>query len=83
MHSVAAKIAEKVAVLLEDDSLDAGTREQKTGHHPGGSAPGDAAARGEFRHDGLSRLWQHTGPLELWFRGSGVQEVQEVLFREF
>ena len=45
MNRVAAEIAEEVGVLLQHDHVDAGAREQKSQHHPGGAAAGDAALR--------------------------------------
>jgi hypothetical protein len=41
MHCVAAKIAQKVRVLFEDDDVDAGAGEKIAAHQPGGSAAGD------------------------------------------
>ena len=54
MHGVAAEIAQEIAVLFEDDDVDAGPREQHAEHHAGRSAARDAAARlerfGGVRH---------------------------------
>jgi hypothetical protein len=44
MNGVAAKIAQKIAVFLEHDDVDAGPCEQIAQHRAGRSAPGDAAA---------------------------------------
>src|SRR5439155_26675295 len=53
-NGVAAEIAQEVAVLFEDDDVNAGAREQHAEHHAGRSAAGDAAARlerfGGVRH---------------------------------
>jgi len=43
MDGVAAEIAQEVAVLLEDDGLDAGARQQKAQHHARRAAAHDAA----------------------------------------
>jgi hypothetical protein len=51
VNGVAAEVAEEIGVLLQHHHLDAGAGEQVTKHHAGGSASGDAAARG----DGFSR----------------------------
>src|SRR6266851_8522788 len=50
MNRVAAEVAQKIGVLLEDENVDAGPREQKREHHPGGSAARDTAACGELFH---------------------------------
>ena len=47
---VAAEIAQEVRVLLQNDDIDAGAREQKAEHHAGGPAPGDDAVRGDGLH---------------------------------
>ena len=44
MHRVAAEIAQEVAVLLEDDDIDARTRHQEAEHHAGGAAADDRRA---------------------------------------
>jgi hypothetical protein len=43
MHCVAAKVAEKVGVFLEDGDVHAGARQQITQHYAGGAAAGDNA----------------------------------------
>ena len=43
MNRVAAKITKEVSVLLEDDDLDAGPRQQETQHDSGRAAAGNAA----------------------------------------
>ena len=50
MHGVAAEIAQEVGVLFQHNDVYAGTREQKTEHHPGGPAADNAAARDERDH---------------------------------
>ena len=47
MNGVAAEVAQEVAVLLQHDDVDAGARQQKTEHHPGRPAAGNAALRGD------------------------------------
>jgi hypothetical protein len=47
MNGVAAKIAQEIAMLLEDDNVDAGAREQETEHEPARPASNDAATGGE------------------------------------
>lgn len=42
MDGVATEIPQKVAMLLKDDGLHAGTGEQEARHHSGGTATGDA-----------------------------------------
>ena len=44
---VAAEIAEEILMLLQDDHVDAGAREQIAEHHTGGTAAGDGAICGE------------------------------------
>ena len=44
MDRVAAKIAQKIRMLFENDRIDAGAGKEKPEHHPGGSAADDAAA---------------------------------------
>jgi hypothetical protein len=46
MDGVAAKVAQKIRVLLEHAHRDAGAREEQGQHYAGGSAARDAAARG-------------------------------------
>ena len=43
MHRIAAKIAEKIGVFLQHHDIDAGARQQKSQHHSGGAAAGNAA----------------------------------------
>src|SRR4029077_4069894 len=50
MNRVAAEIAQEVGVLLQCRDIDAGSREEKSQHHPGGPAAHNAAARGERGH---------------------------------
>jgi hypothetical protein len=50
MNRVAAEVAQKIGVLLEDQHVDAGAGEQQREHHPGGSATRDTATRGELLH---------------------------------
>ena len=45
MNRVAAEIAEEIGVLLQHHDMNAGARQQKSEHHPGGAAAGDAALR--------------------------------------
>ncbi len=45
MNRVAAEIAEEIGVLLQHHDLNAGARQQKSEHHAGGAAAGDAALR--------------------------------------
>src|SRR5262245_40213979 len=47
MDGVTPEIAETVAVLFEDDDVDSRSGEQQGEHHPGRSAPCDAAACGD------------------------------------
>ena len=55
MNSIAAKVAQEIAVLFQHQHLDAGARQQIPQHHAGRTAAGDAAARGNFlRRHGLS-----------------------------
>ena len=52
MDGVAAEVTQEIGVLLQHDNVDAGAGEQKTQHHAGRPAAGDAAAGGEgLRHD--------------------------------
>src|SRR5688572_2432763 len=44
MDGIAAEIAQEVRMLFEHGHLDAGAREQKSEHHAGGPAAGDAAS---------------------------------------
>ena len=57
MHGVAAKVAEEVAVFLQNDDVDAGARQQISQHHPRRAAAGNAALGGDrgFAH-GRSKL---------------------------
>jgi len=54
----AAKIAQEVGMLLQDDDIHAGAREQEAEHHSGGPAAGDAAACVEIArcHDHAPRI---------------------------
>ena len=71
MNGVAAKIAQKIRVLLEDRHFDAGTGQQEPKHHSGGSAPGNAAGSGQFArtvvavHQSAHSPEQQRGPLSL------------------
>jgi hypothetical protein len=58
MHGIAAKIAQKICMLFQDDNTDPGTRQEKAKHHSRRSAAGDATLRGQrlVRHDLLSLL---------------------------
>ena len=44
MNRIAAKIAQKIRVLFEDQHIHARARQQKSKHHSSRSAAGDAAA---------------------------------------
>src|SRR5438270_11979427 len=48
MNGVATKVAQEIRVLLEDRHFDPGARQEKTEHHSGGSAAGDAAGSDQF-----------------------------------
>jgi hypothetical protein len=43
MDGIAAKITEKISMLLEDDDRHAGTRQEPAQHHAGGAAAHDGA----------------------------------------
>ena len=43
MDGVAAEVAEEIRVLLQDDDVDAGTRQQEAQHHAGRTAAGHHA----------------------------------------
>ena len=43
MDGIAAKIAEKIFMLFQNQDFNARSREQKSQHHPGGPAANDAA----------------------------------------
>ena len=45
MDRIAAKVAQKIAVLLEQDDAHAGARQQHRRHHPGRTTADDAALR--------------------------------------
>ena len=45
MNGVAAKIAQEVLVLLKDDDIDTGARQQHAEHHSGRTATDDRAGR--------------------------------------
>jgi hypothetical protein len=47
MNGVAAEVAQKVGVLLQDDNIDAGTGQEKAKHHARRPAAGDAALCGD------------------------------------
>ena len=49
MNGIAAKVAEKIGMLLQHDNIDAGARQQKAEHHPGRATAGDAALGGNRR----------------------------------
>jgi len=44
MDRVAAEVAQKVSVLLQDEDLDSGPRQQKSQHHSGRATAYDATA---------------------------------------
>jgi len=48
MNGVAAKIAQEVAMFLEDDDVDASARKQEAKHKPTWAATDDAATRGNL-----------------------------------
>ena len=50
MYCVTAKVAQKIAMLLENNGINAGTREQQPRHHARGSAASDTAARVDTSH---------------------------------
>src|SRR6202022_765522 len=59
VDGVAAKIAQKVCVLFEDEGFNAGARQEETEHHAGGAASYNAAGlcglrRGDFRRHGAN-----------------------------
>jgi hypothetical protein len=56
MHGIAAKIAEKIRMLFQDDDAHSGAREEKAEHHSGRSAADDATLSGDrsARHDLIS-----------------------------
>jgi hypothetical protein len=43
MNCVAAKIAQEIGMLFQDNNLNASAREQKSKHHSGWAAAGDYA----------------------------------------
>ncbi len=43
MNRVAAKVSQKIGMLLEEHRLYAGTRKKKSGHHSGRTTSDDAA----------------------------------------
>jgi hypothetical protein len=55
VHSVTAKVAQKVGVLLQDDYFNAPAREQKPKHHAGWPTTGDAAICADLHEGYLSR----------------------------
>jgi hypothetical protein len=56
MNGIAAKVAEKICVLLEYDDLHARSSQQKTEHHSGWSAANDAALGLKSRRHGFKSL---------------------------
>jgi len=54
MNSVAAKVPQEIAVLLQHHDIDSGARQQEPEHHPGRPAAGNAASRFDVLH-GLAR----------------------------
>jgi len=56
MHGIAAKVAEKIRMLFQDDNAYPGAREEKAEHHSGWSAANDATLRGQrpVGHDLIS-----------------------------
>jgi hypothetical protein len=63
MDGVAAKVAEEIGVFFEDEDFDAGTGEEETEHHAGGSASDYAATGlGEIGWHGL--IFLNGGPEE-------------------
>src|SRR5258705_5726808 len=65
---VAAKVAQEVGVLFENNNVDAGAREKKSQHHPGGSTASDAATRGDLigHSGGMGRLRGNVFPRLAW-----------------
>ncbi len=55
MNGVAAKVAEEIRVLFQNDNVDAGARQQKSQHDAGRPAAGNAAGGRDGRrgHDDL------------------------------
>ena len=45
MDGVAAEVAEEIGVLLEDEDANAGTRQEQSQHHAGGTAASHHALR--------------------------------------
>ena len=69
MDGVAAEVAQEVAVLLQDDRLDAGARQQEAQHHAGRAATHDAALGGDRRHSSISR---NTRPVAVMASSAGT-----------
>ena len=71
---VAAEVAQEVGVLLEDQDVDAGPRQQEAEHHPGRPAADDAAAhQGDLaRGHGVSPDRPRVGP------STPLGEIQEL-----
>ena len=57
---IAAKIAQEIAVLLEDGHRDSGSCQEKPEHHAGGASPGNRAAH---LHDALAYFKALPAPL--------------------
>ncbi len=55
MDCIAAKIAQEIGVLFDDDHIDSGAGEQKPEHHPGGAAANDAAPAAQRSRKLISR----------------------------
>ena len=72
MDRVAAKIAKKIPVLLEDDDCHAGTRQEPAQHHAGGTAARD---RTLDLHDRSLPDISNVKP-ELWRSGCGASRDQ-------
>jgi hypothetical protein len=53
MHGIAAKVAEKIRMLLQNDNAYPGARQEKSKHHSRRSTAGDATLCGQrlVRHD--------------------------------
>jgi hypothetical protein len=63
MHGVAAKVAQKIRVLLQNDGLDAGPSQQKPQHHAGRSTAGDTALNSQRVCHTLANIRrQHRSP---------------------
>ncbi len=73
VDGVAAEVAEEILVLLQHHDVDTGAGQQKSEHHAGGSASGNAAARG----DGFGRHWFPTSQLRPSWPGH-VPAIQSI-----